>query len=35
MVGRAGYRTGNFRKDLMAIDDLDEAIERASDGRGH
>jgi multicomponent Na+:H+ antiporter subunit G len=35
MVGRAGYRTGNFRKDLLAIDDLDEAVERASDGRGH
>lgn len=30
MVGRAGYRTGNFRSDLMVVDDLDEAIERAS-----
>lgn len=30
MVGRAAYRTGNFRKELFVIDDLDEAVERAS-----
>ncbi|MDZ4044320.1 MAG: monovalent cation/H(+) antiporter subunit G [Rhodoglobus sp.] len=30
MVGRAGYRTGNFRGDLLVTDELDEAIERAS-----
>jgi len=32
MVARAGYRTGNFRRELLVVDDLDEAIERASDG---
>ncbi len=31
MVGRAAYRTGNFRKDLIAVDDLEEAIEKAPD----
>jgi multicomponent Na+:H+ antiporter subunit G len=30
MVARAGYRTGNLRKDQLLIDDLDEAIERVS-----
>lgn len=30
MVGRAGYRTGNFRKDLMTVDELEAAIDRAS-----
>ncbi len=30
MVGRAGYRTGNFRADLLVADELDEAIEAAS-----
>ena len=30
MVGRAGYRTGNFRKDLLVVDELEEAVERAS-----
>ena len=34
MVGRAGYRTGNFRGDLMAIDDLKGAIEEASSEEG-
>jgi len=32
MVARAGYRTGNFRRELLVVDDLDEAIERASEG---
>jgi len=30
MVGRAGYRTGNFRKDLMLVDELEEAVEAAT-----
>lgn len=30
MVGRAGYRTGNFRADTLHVDELDEAIEQAS-----
>ena len=30
MVGRAGYRTGNLRKDLMSVDDLEDAIDKAS-----
>lgn len=30
MVGRAGYRTGNFRADTLYVDDLEEAIEQAS-----
>lgn len=30
MVGRAGYRTGNFRKDLLSVDELSDAIEEAS-----
>lgn len=30
MVGRAGYRTGNFRADTLLLDDLDAAVERAS-----
>ena len=29
MVGRAGYRTGNFRRDIMFADELEEAIDRA------
>ncbi len=33
MVGRAAYRTGNFRGDLVVLDELDEAIERASGER--
>lgn len=34
MVGRAGYRTGNFRRDLIAIDELDEVVERATNEKG-
>lgn len=30
MVGRAGYRTGNFRQDLTVEDDLAAAVEAAS-----
>jgi multicomponent Na+:H+ antiporter subunit G len=30
MVGRAGYRTGNYRADLLHVDELDDAIELAS-----
>jgi multicomponent Na+:H+ antiporter subunit G len=30
MVGRAGYRTGNFRQDSLVVDELDDAIERAT-----
>lgn len=35
MVGRAGYRTGNFRSELMSVDDLDDAIEKASREEGN
>lgn len=31
MVGRAGYRTGNFRPELLATDELAAAVERASE----
>lgn len=30
MVGRAAYRTENYREDLLVTDDLHDAIERAS-----
>ena len=30
MVGRAGYRTENFRKDLLLVDELEEAVDRAT-----
>ena len=30
MVGRAGYRTGNFRKDTLVVDELEDVIDRAS-----
>lgn len=30
MIGRAGYRTRNFDRDLLAVDELEEAVERAS-----
>ena len=30
MVGRAGYRTGNFRGDLLVADELEDAVERAT-----
>lgn len=29
MVGRAGYRTRNFRSDILVVDELDEAVEAA------
>jgi len=34
MVGRAGYRHGNFRKDIMYTDELEEVIERATNEPG-
>jgi len=34
MVGRAAYRTGNFRGDMLVTDELDDAIERASKETG-
>jgi multicomponent Na+:H+ antiporter subunit G len=34
MVGRAAYRTGNFRGDILIADELDDAIERASKESG-
>ena len=30
MVGRAGYRTGNFNAEILHGDELDEVIERAT-----
>ena len=30
MIGRAAYRTGNYRRDLLAFDELEDDIERAS-----
>jgi len=30
MIGRAGYRTKNFRRELLAVDELEEAVERAT-----
>lgn len=30
MVGRAAYRTGNFRPDLLHVDELDEAVNIAT-----
>lgn len=35
MVGRAGYRTGNFRADIQIADELDTAIEAANDAAEH
>lgn len=35
MVGRAGYRTGNFRSELLIADELDDAIEAASEPGDH
>jgi multicomponent Na+:H+ antiporter subunit G len=29
LVGRAGYRTGKVRRDLLVVDELTEAQERA------
>ncbi|MFD1715715.1 monovalent cation/H(+) antiporter subunit G [Amnibacterium flavum] len=31
MIGRAGYRTGNYRRDLLERDELEDDIKRASD----
>ncbi len=31
MVGRAGYRTGNFRTDVLIVDELEDAIARATE----
>jgi multicomponent Na+:H+ antiporter subunit G len=30
MVGRAAYRTGNFDKDTLVVDELESVIDRAS-----
>jgi multicomponent Na+:H+ antiporter subunit G len=32
MVGRAGYRTGNFDGDIMLVDELEDAVDMASAG---
>lgn len=29
MIGRAGYRTGNYRRDLLVSDELEDDIDRA------
>lgn len=29
MIGRAGYRTGNYRRDLLVRDELEDDIDRA------
>ena len=31
MVGRAGYRTGNYREDLLVVDELDDVVDRADE----
>ena len=31
MIARAGYRTGNFDRDALLVDELDDVVERASD----
>jgi multicomponent Na+:H+ antiporter subunit G len=30
MIGRAGYRTKNFRRELLAVDELEDAVARAT-----
>ncbi len=30
MVGRAGYRTGNFKTETLVVDELDNVIDRAT-----
>jgi multicomponent Na+:H+ antiporter subunit G len=30
MVGRAGYRTGNFSKETLVVDELEDAVNRAT-----
>ncbi|WP_456825662.1 monovalent cation/H(+) antiporter subunit G [Cellulomonas sp. P5_E12] len=32
MVGRAGYRTGKVRRDLLVVDELTDDVERAQGG---
>ncbi len=34
LVGRAGYRTGKVRRDLLVVDELTEAQERAAERTG-
>lgn len=34
MVGRAAYRTGNFRADMMHVDELEPDVERATNEPG-
>ncbi len=34
MVGRAGYRTGNYRADIMLVDELEPVVERATNEPG-
>ena len=34
MVARAGYRTGNFRRELLLVDELEEAVEKATRDNG-
>lgn len=34
MIGRAGYRTDNHRRDLLVVDELEEAVERAASDTG-
>ncbi|WP_423918241.1 monovalent cation/H(+) antiporter subunit G [Frigoribacterium sp. 2-23] len=31
MIGRAGYRNGDLRRDLLVVDELEEAVEHATD----
>ncbi|ROS61878.1 multicomponent Na+:H+ antiporter subunit G [Frigoribacterium sp. PhB160] len=31
MIGRAGYRNGDLRRDLLVVDELDEAVARAGE----
>jgi multicomponent Na+:H+ antiporter subunit G len=32
MIGRAGYRTKNFRRELLAVDELEDAVAKATKG---
>jgi len=34
MIGRAGYRTRNFRRELLVVDELEAAVEQASRSTG-
>jgi multicomponent Na+:H+ antiporter subunit G len=31
MIGRAGYRNGDLRRDMLVVDELDEAVARAGE----